>query len=439
MIDILRKKRHGHELSAAEIHRFVSGYTRGEIPEHQAAAWLMASVIQGLSRTETAHLTEAMLRSGITMDLSHLPAKKVDKHSTGGVGDKTSLIIAPVVAAAGLVVPMSSGRGLGHTGGTLDKLEAIPGFRVALSTHEFRAVLERCGCAMISQTDDIAPADRKLYDLRHFTSTIDHPSLICASIMSKKLAEGIDALVLDVKTGSGAFMKQADQAVHLAELMVETGERMGVRVVALVTGMDQPLGRMIGNALELVEVLEVLRGGGPDDLRSLSLELAGWMLMLGGRVRNVEAGRGLAEQMIASGQALERLRIMVALQGGDPTVVDEPGRLSQAEHHSEFKSTKTGFLAAIDCERLGMASVVLGAGREHAHDEIDHAVGFEMHKKLGDYVKEGAPLLTIFYNSEERRQRAEGMLQTAFTVSEDRLTNERPLIRQVIQNAVPTS
>src|ERR1700682_1518094 len=270
-VDLIRKKRDSGEHSREEIEFLISGYTRGEIPDYQIAAWLMSAWIRGLSRAETTALTQAMLHSGDVLDLSSLPAKKVDKHSTGGVGDKTSLVLAPLAAAAGIAVPMISGRGLGHTGGTLDKLEAIPGFNVNLSVAQFRSMLEVCGCAMIGQTAQIAPADRKLYALRDVTGTVESPYLICASIMSKKLAEGTDALVLDVKTGSGAFMKKEEDAVFLAELMVETGERMGKQMVALITDMNQPLGRMVGNAMEVQECIEVLHGGGPADLRELCL------------------------------------------------------------------------------------------------------------------------------------------------------------------------
>src|ERR1700682_3102145 len=316
-VDLIRKKRDSGEHSREEIEFLISGYTRGEIPDYQIAAWLMSAWIRGLSRAETTALTQAMLHSGDVLDLSSLPAKKVDKHSTGGVGDKTSLILVPLAAAAGIAVPMISGRGLGHTGGTLDKLESIPGFNVNLQVSQFRRVLETCGCAMIGQTAEIAPADRKLYALRDVTGAGESPYMICASSTSKKLAEGIDALVLDVKTGSGAFMKSEDDAAFLAELMVETGERMGKQVVALITDMDQPLGNMIGNALEVVEVVEVLRGGGPEDLRELCLELAAWMLHLGEVAKTVAAGKQLSAELISSGKALEKFRQMVELQGGN--------------------------------------------------------------------------------------------------------------------------
>src|ERR1700745_2993399 len=329
-IDVIRKKRDGGELTRAEIEALVGGYTAGKIPDYQASAWLMATLLKGMTRAETAALTDTMLHSGEVLDFSDLPSRKVDKHSTGGVGDKTSLVLAPLAAAGGLTVPMISARGLGHTGGTLDKLEAIPGFNVNLPVARFRKVLETCGCAMIGQTAEIAPADRKIYALRDVTGTVESPFLICASVMSKKLAEGIDGLVLDVKTGSGAFMKSEEDAVYLAELMVETGERMGKKMVALITDMDQPLGRYVGNSLEVVEVLEVLRGGGPVDLCELCLELAAWMFLLGERVGTIEEGKQLSAKLIRSGEALERFREMVGLQGGDARVIDDPKRLPQA-------------------------------------------------------------------------------------------------------------
>src|SRR5712671_1885605 len=338
VIDLIRKKRDGGSLSTAEIGYLVDGCTTGSIPDYQVAAWLMAVVVRGMTREETASLTHAMLHSGEVLDLSFLPAKKVDKHSTGGVGDKTSLVLAPLVAAGGLYVPMISGRGLGHTGGTLDKLESIPGFRVGLPVPEFHRVLKACGCSMIGQTESVAPADRKLYALRDVTGTVESPYLICASIMSKKLAEGTDALVLDVKTGSGAFMKKEEDAVFLAELMVETGELMGKQMVALITNMDQPLGRMVGNALEVVESIEVLNGGGPRDLRELCLELAAWMFFLGDASKSVAEGRQLAERTIASGKALEKFRQMVKLQGGDPATIDDPGKLPTAKHRVDAVS-----------------------------------------------------------------------------------------------------
>ena len=430
-VDVIRKKRDGVELSPAEIEHLVRGYTGGEIPDYQAAAWLMSAVIRGLTRAETAALTDAMLRSGEVLDLSGFSARKIDKHSTGGVGDKTSLVLAPLAAAAGLIVPMISGRGLGHTGGTLDKLEAIPGFNVNLPITEFRRVLRTCGCAMIGQTAEIAPADRKLYALRDVTGTVESPYLICASIMSKKLAEGIDGLVLDVKTGSGAFMKKEEDAAFLAELMVETGERMGKQVVALITDMDQPLGLLVGNSLEVAEVVDVLRGEGPNDLRELCLELAGWVLQLGDVTATVAQGRQMAAQLIRSGKALEKFGQMVALQGGDSSVIYDPRRLPQAGQKLDVLGSRAGFVTKIDCEAIGIACVILGGGREKKEDSVDPSVGLALHKKVGDSVTAGEPLCTIHYNSEARAARAKTLIEASYQIGDAPLP-KRPLIHRVI-------
>ena len=432
VIDAIRKKRDGGELSRDEIEGLVGAYTRGDLPDYQVSAWLMAVVLRGMTRAETAALTDAMLHSGEVLDLSSFTAKKVDKHSTGGVGDKTSLVLAPLSAAAGLVVPMISGRGLGHTGGTLDKLESIPGFNVNLTVAQFRRVLETIGCAMIGQTAEIAPADRKLYSLRDVTGTVESPYLICASIMSKKLAEGIDSLVLDVKTGSGAFMKKEEDAVFLAELMVETGERMGKQVVALITDMNQPLGNMIGNALEVVEVIDILRGNGPEDLRQLCIELSGWMLHLGGVANSVAVGRTLSEKLVDSGQALERFRKMVELQGGDPRAIDDPKKLPQAQHTLALTSSKSGYVSSIECEQVGTTCVILGGGREKKEDSVDPAVGIVLHKKVGDDVSKGEPLATIYYNSESRFVQARQLLDKSFQISDSPPREKRPLIHRVI-------
>ncbi|MGA9041194.1 MAG: thymidine phosphorylase [Terriglobales bacterium] len=433
MVDVIRKKRDGKELSRAEIEYLVHAYTVGEIPDYQVSAWLMAVVLRGITRAETSALTDAMLRSGEVLDLAELPARKVDKHSTGGVGDKTSLVLAPLVAAGGVFVPMISGRGLGHTGGTLDKLESIPGFNVNLSVPQFRHVLNKCGCAMIGQTSEIAPADRKLYALRDVTGTVESPYLICASIMSKKLAEGIDALVLDVKTGSGAFMKQEQDAVFLAELMVETGERMGKNMVALITSMDQPLGLKVGNSLEVEEALEVLRGKGPEDLRELCLELAGWMLHLGGVADTIAEGRTISEKLITSGKALEKFRQMVALQGGDVRVIDNPDLLPHAQFKLDVASAKTGNIMAINCEAIGIACVALGGGREKKEDSVDPAVGIVLHRKLGDRVAAGEPLCTVHYNSEARAKRAAQLLLESYQISDEPAASKKPLVHRVIR------
>jgi len=433
-IDVIRKKRDAVELSKEEIEGLVSAYTNGEIPDYQVSAWLMAVVLRGMTRPETAALTDAMLRSGEVLDLSDLPAIKVDKHSTGGVGDKTSLVLAPLVAAAGIAVPMISGRGLGHTGGTLDKLESIPGFNVNLPVAEFRRLLEVCGCAMIGQTAEIAPADRKLYALRDVTGTVESPYLICASIMSKKLAEGIDALVLDVKTGSGAFMKSEKDAAFLAELMVETGERMGKEVVALITDMDQPLGNMIGNALEVIEVIDVLKGGGPEDLKELCFELAGWMLHLGGAAKSVDAGKKRSSEIIASGRALETFRRMIELQGGDARVVDDAGRLPLARETMQVAAAKAGYISSMQCEQMGTACVILGGGRERKEDSVDPAVGIVLHKKVGDRVNVGEPIATIHYNDESRGERARQLISESCQIG-DVAPQRRPLIHKVIRKS----
>jgi pyrimidine-nucleoside phosphorylase len=433
-IDVIRKKRDSIELTREEIESLVNAYARDDVPDYQVSAWLMAVVLRGMTRSETAALTDAMLRSGEVLDLSSLPQRKVDKHSTGGVGDKTSLVLAPLVATAGVAVPMISGRGLGHTGGTLDKLEAIPGFNVNLPVTEFRRVLEACGCAMIGQTAEIAPADRKLYALRDVTGTVESPYLICASIMSKKLAEGIDALVLDVKTGSGAFMKSEKDAAFLAELMVETGERMGKQVVALITDMDQPLGKMIGNALEVIEVVEVLRGEGPEDLRELCLHLAGWMLHLGGASRTVAEGTQLSSQLISSGKALDKFRHMIELQGGDARVVDDTTRLLQARQTCQMLSRKSGVISSMQCEQIGTACVILGGGRERKEDSVDPAVGIVLHKKVGERVETQEPLATVYYNSETRAEQARLLIADSIQIA-DAAPAKRPLIHRVIQKS----
>jgi len=430
-VDLIRKKRDSGELSRDEINFLVSGYTREEIPDYQMAAWLMAVWIRGLNKAERTALTEAMLYSGQVLNHSDIPGMKVDKHSTGGIGDKTSLILAPIVAAGGLTVPMISGRGLGHTGGTLDKLEAIPGFNVNLSLEEFRRVLRECGMGLIGQTAEIAPADKKIYALRDATSTVENIGLICASIMSKKLAEGIDALVLDVKTGSGAFMKKEQDAVELAKVMVETGQRMGKKVVALITDMEQPLGRMAGHANEVLESIELLRGHGPADLRDLSITLSAWMFYLGQKTKSVKDGIRLAEQMISSGKALEKFRQGIRLQRGDVRVVDDPTRLPQPRAKAEVRSAASGFITGMHCENFGLALASLGGGREKKEDAIDHAVGLEFHKRIGDRVKKGELLVTVHYNSDVRLAEAKSLIQGSFRTGK-RAPGKRPLIRRII-------
>ena len=431
-VDLIRKKRDSGEHSREEIDFLVSGYTRGDIPDYQMAAWLMATWLRGLSLTETAALTEAMLHSGEVLDLSDLPGKKVDKHSTGGVGDKTSLILAPIVAAGGLTVPMISGRGLGHTGGTLDKLESIPGFNVNLSLDQFRRVLRECGMGLIGQTAEIAPADKKIYALRDATSTVESIGLICASIMSKKLAEGIDALVLDVKTGSGAFMKREEDAVRLAEIMVDTGKRMGKKVVALITDMDQPLGRAAGHSSEIIECIEVLNGQGPADLRDLSIELSAWMFYLGERSKSLEEGRRLAQSKIANGQAREKFKQGIRLQGGDERVIEEPRRLPKARSRVEVVSESDGYVTGTNCEHFGTALAMLGGGREKKEDAIDPGVALEFHKRIGDPVKKGETLATIHYNAEAKLAEAKSMIAASYLIAREPPRNKPRLIRRII-------
>ena len=430
-VDLIRKKRDSGEHSREEIDFLISGYTRGDIPDYQMAAWLMAAWIRGLDGPEMAALTEAMLYSGEVVDLSDLPGKKVDKHSTGGVGDKTSLILAPIVAAGGLTVPMISGRGLGHTGGTLDKLEAIPGFNTSLSLTDFRRVLRECGMALIGQTAEIAPADKKIYALRDVTSTVENIGLICASIMSKKLAEGIDALVLDVKTGSGAFMQKEADAIRLAEVMVDTARRMGKKAVALITDMDQPLGRLAGHSTEVIESLEVLKGKGPADLRDLSLELSAWMFFLGERTKSVDEGLRLAEDMISTGQALEKFRQCIRLQGGDERVIGNYATLPGAKSKVDVLSPQSGFIAATNCMEFGIALAILGGGREKKEDRIDPGVGLEFHKRIGDRVEKGEPVATIHYNSGARLAEAQHKISGSFSIGEARPA-ARPLVRRLI-------
>ena len=438
-VDIIRKKRDAAELSRQEIEFLVEGVTHDRIPDYQISAWLMAVLWRGMTRAQLAALTEAMLHSGVVLDLSGLPAAKVDKHSTGGVGDKTSLVIAPIVAAAAsrgkrIYVPMISGRGLGHTGGTLDKLESIPGFNVNLSLEEFRRVLEKCGCALIGQTPEIAPADKKLYALRDVTATVESPYLICASIMSKKMAEGIEALVLDVKTGAGAFMKKQSDAEYLAELMVETGTRMGKKVVALITDMEQPLGRKVGNALEIEECLEIMNGKGPPDLRELCLELSAWMFVLGGLSNSVDDGKELAAEMIASGRARDTFREIIHLQGGDARVVDDPGLLPRARREARIDAPHTGYVTAIQCELVGVASMLLGGGREKKEDTVDPSVGLVLEKKVGDAVEAGETLCTVHYNLDARVVHAIPLLEKSFEIG-PAAPPALPLVRKIIGGA----
>jgi len=401
-VDIIQRKRDGRDLTPEEIEFFIDAYTRGEIPDYQASALAMAIFFKGMTPEETLALTESMMRSGEVLDLSDLPGPKVDKHSTGGVGDKTSMILAPLAAACGVYVPMISGRGLGHTGGTLDKLESIPGFRVGLSLQEFRRVLEKAGLCLIGQTPEIAPADRRLYALRDVTGTVESQPLIAASIMSKKMAEGIDALILDVKTGDGAFMQERDDALELARTMVRIGRGMGRKVAALVTDMNQPLGRSVGNALEIAECVDTLKGRGPKDLESLSVELAARMLLLGGVEERLEKARAQIRSALQKGSGLRRFQQVIELQGGDPRICEDPSRLPRARKTVAVRADQDGRVSRIACRQIGLAAMLLGAGRETVDSRVDPAVGIVLHKKVGDPVVEEEPLATLHVNDERR-------------------------------------
>jgi pyrimidine-nucleoside phosphorylase/thymidine phosphorylase len=430
-LDVIQRKRDGHALSREEIGFFIEGYTRGTIPDYQASALAMAIFLRGMTPEETVALTETMMRTGEVLDLSSLPGPRVDKHSTGGVGDKTSLILGPLAAACGVYVPMISGRGLGHTGGTLDKLESIPGFRVNLSLAEFRAVLDRCGIGLIGQTPEIAPADKKLYALRDVTSTVESLPLIAASIMSKKMAEGIDALVLDVKTGDGAFMKKYEDSRALAQAMVDIGRGMGKKIAALITDMEQPLGNMVGNSLEVLESVETLKGRGPKDLEALSVELAAWMLSLAGAAPSLDAGRAKVRDALASGAGLRKFEECIALQGGDPAVCQDPTRLPRARETVELKAEHDGRVAAIACRDVGVAAMLLGAGRETVDSRIDPAVGLVLRKKVGDLVIAGEPLAVLHVNDRGRLDQSLSLLRSAIRVAPE-APPARALIREVL-------
>jgi pyrimidine-nucleoside phosphorylase len=432
IIDVIRKKRDGGELSREELELVVNGYTRGEVPDYQVSAFLMAVYFQSLSDSELADLTELYVQSGAPLDLSDLPAAKVDKHSTGGVGDKTSLVLAPIVAAAGYVVPMISGRGLGHTGGTLDKLESIPGFNTRLSIEQFKEALRTVGCAMIGQTEELVPADRKIYALRDASGTVESIPLISASIMSKKLVEGLDGLLLDVKTGSGAFMKKETEARRLAHTMINIGRRMGKRVLALITDMDQPLGNAIGNALEVMEAVETLKGKGPSDLAELTLDMAARMMLLADPERSLEGAREQAQTLLSDGSALNKFRDIIRSQGGDPEITEAYDRLPTASDAHAVKSPRTGYVARIDAEQMGLAAMLLGAGRERLDSPIDPAVGIVVEHKVGEQVQQDEPLCTLYYNDSARLNDAIDAVEEAFRIS-TAAPETRPLIYEIIQ------
>jgi len=428
---VIARKRDGHVLTREEIGAFVRGATDGTWEDYQLSAMLMAVFLRGMNAEETAHYAEAMMRSGVVADLSDIPGVKVDKHSTGGVGDKISIPLAPMVVACGVPVPMISGRGLGHSGGTLDKLESIPGFRTDLSLAAYHAQVAKLGCALIGQTKDLAPADKKLYALRDVTATVECIPLICGSILSKKLAEGIDALVLDVKFGRGAFMKTLAEARQLAEALVRVGQAGGKQVRALLTAMDQPLGRTVGNALEVAESVACLRGEGPADVMEITYALGSHMLILGGVARDETEARRQLERVVASGAALARLREIVAAQGGDVRVIDDPARLARAQFQVPLPAPRSGVVSDVDAMGVALAALRLGAGRAKAADRIDPAVGVSHLVKIGERVAAGQALAVIHANDEAALAEARTMLGRAIAVG-DEAPAKQPLVAETI-------
>ena len=430
-VDLIHRKRDGEELSTEEIAYVVDGYTNGTIPDYQASAFLMAVFFSGMTDREVSALTTRMTESGEMVDLSSIPGVKVDKHSTGGVGDKTSLIASPLAAAAGVIVPMISGRALGHTGGTLDKLESIPGFRTSLNLDEFRAQLAEHGLAFIGQTPEVAPADGRFYALRDATATVESIPLIASSIMSKKLAIGLDALVLDVKVGSGGFMKRQVDARRLAQMMVGIGRRADKHVQALITDMNQPLGYAIGNALEVMEVSQTLQNAGPADLTRLSLELAARMIYLGKLTATLDAARELAQKKLLDGYGYRKLKEVIAAQGGNPQVLDRFELLPNATGAREISSPRAGYISAIDAEYIGQASSMIGAGRDTKEDSIDPAVGVILEVKVGQKVDAGGVLCRLYYTREDNVDEAAQLVEDAFRIAST-APESRELILEVV-------
>ena len=430
MIDIIEKKKLGQTLSDAELAFFVEGYTKGSIPDYQAAALCMAIRLMGMDSKETAALTMAMAASGDQSDLSGIEGIKVDKHSTGGVGDKTTLVVGPIVAACGVPVAKMSGRGLGHTGGTLDKLESIPGYRISIPTDEFFSIVNSVGIALIGQTGNLAPADKKLYALRDVTATVDSLPLIASSIMSKKLASGADAIVLDVKAGSGAFMKTTEDAYALAKEMVAIGHHAGRNTVALITNMDRPLGCSIGNSLEVIEAIETLKGKGPDDFNDLCIELAANMLFLAEK-GGLDDCRKLAVQRIADGSALQKFRDMIAAQGGDPAVVNDYSIFPQASIQREIRAEESGYVSHMDTQNCGISAMLLGAGRATKEDSIDHAAGIILNIKPGEFVEKGQALAVLYTNDPNTLDSAEQQLRASI-----HLSSVKPQVQPLIYGRV---
>ena len=431
LYDIISKKRDKKELTKEEIEFFIEKYTNEEIPDYQASALLMAIYLNGFTKEETSNLTMAMVNSGDVVDLSMIDGIKLDKHSTGGVGDKTSLILVPMVAAAGGKVAKLSGRGLGHTGGTLDKLEAIPGFDISVEEDKFKDMVKNAGLVIAGQTQNLVPADKKIYALRDVTATVDSIPLIAASIMSKKIASGADAILLDVKYGEGAFMKTAEDAEELATAMVNIGKSLNRNTSAAITLNGEPLGYAIGNALELKEVIEILKGEGPEDLRELCLELGSRMLMLGNIEPDVKKGREKLEEILQNGTALAKLREMAVLQGGDPSVIDNPELFNLSPLTHEVKATKEGYVYGLNAEKVGISSLLTGAGRHTKADSLDYGAGIILKKKMGDYVKVGDVLATLYSSDESKFEKAEEELQGAYNIQ-----NEKPEKSSIIHKII---
>ena len=430
-VDLIHRKRDGEELTPEEVKHLVDGYTSGDIPDYQASAFLMAVFFSGMTDREVSALTDAFIGSGTTVDLSSIPGLKVDKHSTGGVGDKTSLIAAPLAAAAGVVVPMISGRALGHTGGTLDKLESIPGFRTDLTIEEFKSQLAQHKLAFIGQTSEVAPADGKFYALRDSTATVESIPLIASSVMSKKIAVGLDALILDVKVGSGAFMKKQVDARRLAQMMVGIGRRMDKRVQALITDMSQPLGYAVGNALEIMEVSQTLQNAGPADLTRLSLELASRMIFLAKLTKTLEEAREVAQARLLDGSGYRKLKDVITAQGGNSQVLDRFELLPNATGAQEITTARGGYVAGIDAELIGQASSLIGAGRNTKEDSIDPAVGVILEVKVGQKIEPGSILCRLYYTGDQHLEQAAGLVEDAFRIGQQPV-DERDLILEVV-------
>ena len=435
MYDLIMKKRNGEALTEEEIIFMINSYTKGDIPDYQMSAMMMAIYFRGMNEDETLALTMAMAESGDTLDLSGIAGIKVDKHSTGGVGDKTSLALTPMVAACGAKVAKMSGRGLGHTGGTIDKLESFPGFSTEIELDAFEKNVNEIGISIMGQTKDLAPADKKLYALRDVTATVDQLSLIASSIMSKKLASGADAIVLDVKTGSGAFMKKLPDSVALAEEMVRIGNGAGRKTIAVISDMDQPLGYAVGNALEVQEAIATLRGEGPEDFTELCMTLGSYMLVAGQKAENELQARGMLQEVIDNGKALDKLAEFVQAQGGDPSYVYEPDKLELASIREEIPAPAGGYIQSIVCDEIGICSLILGGGRETKESEIDLSVGLLLHKKVGDKVEAGESLATVYANNADKCRQAKERFLSAYTIASEQREKEA-LIKKVI---VPSS